>query len=371
MAGAKEVEVGEIDAIACSAISANAAANALTLSPRPPIRSAATAAGTSSWSATLSTRSRSPTGCCRGWRRSPPAARRSFSAIPAAAISQRTASSFWRATRCRSRARWRIWRSRRRTSGGSASLAHYSGRRLCLPRPTPFTKDPAMHDIDGLSLPVTLAEIADPRRTALVVYDMQVGILRQLRTEQKSCSRCCRLIEAARRAGVPVFFMRHMSLPRKLAGVFQLRQAMAWQRVSSPAEVKPWFLRDSPGFQLAPELGVAEDEAIFDKIGMSAFEGTPLAMALRDLGRQSFLDLRHRHRDRHRADSAPRRGPGSHPDRRSRRLRRRPCGSRRARLCAVRIHRRRDPHQHCRGDRDLDQSKRMNAEPQARSTRHW
>jgi predicted nicotinamide N-methyase len=35
MAGAKEVEVGEIDAIACSAISANAAANGLTLLPAP------------------------------------------------------------------------------------------------------------------------------------------------------------------------------------------------------------------------------------------------------------------------------------------------------------------------------------------------
>ena len=35
MAGAKEVEVGEIDAIACTSISANAAANALALSPVP------------------------------------------------------------------------------------------------------------------------------------------------------------------------------------------------------------------------------------------------------------------------------------------------------------------------------------------------
>jgi len=146
-----------------------------------------------------------------------------------------------------------------------------------------------MHDTDGLSLPVTLAEIADLRRTALVVYDMQVGILRQLPHGAEVLQRVIQLLQAARRAGVPVFFMRHMSLPRKLAGVFQLRQAMAWQRVKSPAEVKPWFLRDSPGFQLAPELGVSEDEAIFDKIGMSAFEGTPLAMALRDLGRQSFL----------------------------------------------------------------------------------
>jgi hypothetical protein len=41
------------------------------------------------------------------------------------------------------------------------------------------------------------------------------------------------------------------------------------------------FARAVVGFvELAPELGVKTDEAIFDKISMSAFEGTPLAMAL-------------------------------------------------------------------------------------------
>ena len=32
-----------------------------------------------------------------------------------------------------------------------------------------------------------------------------------------------------------------------------------------------------------------DDEAIFDKITMSAFEGTPLAIALRDCGLKSFV----------------------------------------------------------------------------------
>src|SRR5205814_5824889 len=81
-----------------------------------------------------------------------------------------------------------------------------------------------------------------------------------------------------------VFFMRHMSLPKELAGVFQLRTAKAWQRVTSVAEVRPWFLRDTPGFQLAPELLPLPSEAILDKITMSAFEGTPLDIALRDCG---------------------------------------------------------------------------------------
>lgn len=146
-----------------------------------------------------------------------------------------------------------------------------------------------MHRANNVTIPETLAEAAEPARTALVVYDMQVGILRQLKHGPDVLSRVLELLVAARGANVPVFFMRHMSLPRKLAGAFQLRQAMAWQRANSPEDVKPWFLRGSPGFELAPELGVRDDEAIFDKIGMSAFEGTPLSIALRDLGRQSFV----------------------------------------------------------------------------------
>ena len=59
---------------------------------------------------------------------------------------------------------------------------------------------------------------------------------------------------------------------------------MAWQRVDEPSLVKPAFLRDSPGFQIVPELTPLVSEAIFDKITMSAFEGTPLNTALRDCG---------------------------------------------------------------------------------------
>ena len=141
----------------------------------------------------------------------------------------------------------------------------------------------------GLSIPRTLAEAVRPDSTALIVYDMQVGILRQLKTGPDVLTRVLEVLELARAAGVRTFFMRHMSLPKKLAGVFQTRQMMYWQSKTSPDEVQPWFLRDSPGFALAPELGVREDEAILDKITMSAFEGTPLAIALRDCGLTSFV----------------------------------------------------------------------------------
>ena len=67
-------------------------------------------------------------------------------------------------------------------------------------------------------------------------------------------------------------------------GSFQTRMAMAWQRVDDPASVKPWFLRGAPAFELVSELAPRDDEFVFDKLAMSAFEGTPLQFALRDRG---------------------------------------------------------------------------------------
>ena len=61
-----------------------------------------------------------------------------------------------------------------------------------------------------------------------------------------------------------------------------------WQRTNKISEVNPWFLRDSEGFQLIPELEPRADEVIFDKITMSAFEGTFVDIALRDCGINSF-----------------------------------------------------------------------------------
>jgi nicotinamidase-related amidase len=80
-----------------------------------------------------------------------------------------------------------------------------------------------------------------------------------------------------------------MSLPPRLAGVTQLRTAMAWQRVSDPERIVSPFLRDSAAFHIAPELAPRDDEAVFDKLSMSAFEGTPLDVTLRDCGINAFL----------------------------------------------------------------------------------
>jgi nicotinamidase-related amidase len=134
----------------------------------------------------------------------------------------------------------------------------------------------------GLEIPATLDEACDTKRMALLVYDMQVGILNQIKNGGEITEKVLRVLQTARAAGVRVFFSRHLSLPKELMGMFQVRTALAWQKVESIEQVKPWFLRDSPQFQIVPELSPQPNEAIFDKITMSAFEGTFLNVALRD-----------------------------------------------------------------------------------------
>jgi nicotinamidase-related amidase len=147
-----------------------------------------------------------------------------------------------------------------------------------------------MENAYGLSIPQTLEEICNPQRMALLVYDMQIGIFNQLPQDRgdKIKEQVIKVLAAARAGGYRVFFGRHLSLPKEAAGVFQLRMAMTWQRVNHVSEVEPWFLRDNPAFGLVTEISPLPTEVIFDKITMSAFEGTFLNIAFRDCGINSF-----------------------------------------------------------------------------------
>jgi nicotinamidase-related amidase len=134
----------------------------------------------------------------------------------------------------------------------------------------------------NLRIPDTLADVCDAEHIALLIYDMQVGTVGQLADGAQVTERVGRVLEAARRAGVRVFFTSYMTLPTELMGISQLRMWMAWQRKDRVEDVVSPFLRDSPGFEIVPELAPRESEAVFDRLSISAFEGTPLEFALRD-----------------------------------------------------------------------------------------
>jgi nicotinamidase-related amidase len=136
----------------------------------------------------------------------------------------------------------------------------------------------------GLDVPDTVAEMCRPGASAVLVYDAQAGILPHVKDRDTLVERIRDVVDAARAADVPVFYVRHVSLPPTHLGVGALRTAMAWQRKDRAEDVTTAFPPDAPHTAIVDELAPVDGEPVFDKLGMSALVGTPLEAALRDRG---------------------------------------------------------------------------------------
>jgi nicotinamidase-related amidase len=141
-----------------------------------------------------------------------------------------------------------------------------------------------MQEAFGMAIPDTVAEMCRPGASAVLVYDAQHGILAHVRDRDHLVERIDDVIQAARAAAVPVFYVRHVSLPPSHMGVGALRTAMAWQRITMATEVKTAFPPEAADTQIVSELAPRDCEPVFEKLGMSAMVGTPLEAALRDRG---------------------------------------------------------------------------------------
>jgi nicotinamidase-related amidase len=146
-----------------------------------------------------------------------------------------------------------------------------------------------MEQIRGLAIPRSLSEAAAGEPLALIVYDMQVGVVSQLPDGADVVARVAEVLDLGRRSGLRIFFTRHISLPVEVAGVAQLRTAMDWQHRDRVEEVVAPFPPDAPQSRIVPELAPRDSEAVLEKITMSAFAGTYLDIALRDCGIRTFL----------------------------------------------------------------------------------
>ena len=136
----------------------------------------------------------------------------------------------------------------------------------------------------GQDVPDTVAEMCRPGAAAVLVYDAQAGILPHIVDPDGLSGRIREVLDAARAVDVPVFYCRHVSLPATHLGVGALRTAMAWQRQDRADAVVSPFPPDAEQTAIVEELAPVAGEPVFDKLGMSAFVGTPLEAALRDRG---------------------------------------------------------------------------------------
>src|SRR5262245_36170434 len=136
----------------------------------------------------------------------------------------------------------------------------------------------------GIEIPETLAEICAPSRAALLVYDLQVGIVSQIAGGDRVIENVAKLVRSARAAGLRIVYSRYYNVPLAWTGVGHLRMAKTWQRVARASELKPHLIQGSPDLQIVDAVAPHPEDVVLDRVAMSAFEGTPLALLLRDLG---------------------------------------------------------------------------------------
>jgi nicotinamidase-related amidase len=156
-------------------------------------------------------------------------------------------------------------------------------------------------EIEGKQVFTELSELVDPAHAALVVVDMQRdfcepgGAFDRLGVDismyPEMIPRVARLIEGARRAGVPIVFIQMTTLPgRRMDSPAQLRFNLRLHLASNDEGEPLRYAADgSRGQEILPELKPAESDLFVKKWRSSAFWGTNLDMLLRSNGIQSLL----------------------------------------------------------------------------------
>ncbi|HMJ10359.1 MAG TPA: isochorismatase family cysteine hydrolase [Polyangiaceae bacterium] len=140
----------------------------------------------------------------------------------------------------------------------------------------------------------------DPRRTALVVIDMQRDFLEpggfgetlgnDVSLLNAAVGPCRRLLESARHHGVLVIHTREGHRPDLSdAPPAKLERGAPSARIGAPGPMGRILIRGEPGHDIVRELYPAPGEPIIDKPGKGAFYATDLHSILRNRGIDALI----------------------------------------------------------------------------------
>jgi len=130
-------------------------------------------------------------------------------------------------------------------------------------------------------VPTSLSQIVDPARTALIVWDMQVGIGANAHNRDSLVATLQTLLAAARKAGVLIVWSQHIAPPLEFTPRVGLWNLMRRQGVSDVERVKPTMQRGTPDVEFLSGLSPAAGDLRLEKATPSFFVGTPLEQRLR------------------------------------------------------------------------------------------
>ena len=141
-----------------------------------------------------------------------------------------------------------------------------------------------MIEFEGKQIPTTLPEVVDPKRTILLVWDMQNDQAGASFNKDRFLRTTPPLIRAAKKAGVRVVYTQATPYLWKDESPAFIRRAIKDQSVDHPGKLKPRRLRESFGWQLIEPFKPEADDVVFDKRRATVFIGTEFESLMTNRG---------------------------------------------------------------------------------------
>jgi len=142
---------------------------------------------------------------------------------------------------------------------------------------------------EGQSIPISLAEVAEPSRAVLLVWDMQNDQAGSAFNKQEFLRATPPLIAAAKRVGVRTVYAYSTPYPWRDESPAMIRRALKDQGVTDPQQLKPRRARGSFGWQLIEPFAPAEDDTVIEKHRATMFLGTEFEQLLANWNKTTIV----------------------------------------------------------------------------------
>jgi nicotinamidase-related amidase len=139
-----------------------------------------------------------------------------------------------------------------------------------------------------LDIAETLDELVEPETTALIMWDFVERVVSHSFNREEFLARSARLVNAARDAGVTVFYTRLGRGGWEDIGPGMIRMRMKQMNIKPPAENAP-PAKNAPETKFAAEVEPHPEDIEFDKFLPNGFLGTNLDWYLRSRGIKTIV----------------------------------------------------------------------------------
>src|SRR5512143_2526616 len=146
-----------------------------------------------------------------------------------------------------------------------------------------------MFEIAGKEIPATLAELADPKRSALLLWDMEYAIAPNAFNYSDIVANLKTLAALARVRGVPVFYSVQTAFDlRKEEAAVWVRVRMKRAKAIDPSQLLK-EKEDPKGREIVAELRPEPSDIVFQKRRPDGFVGTDFDLMLRSNGVRTIV----------------------------------------------------------------------------------